>query len=944
MATLFVGAIGAAVGSAFGPGGAWKGFQIGTAVGSIIDANENRAGTSGLLSDLRASGSQYGAAIPRVWGKGKAPGNVIWVKTDVAGNTLVEHTVSSGGKKGGTSSASYTATFAVAFAEGSILCPDGGFVTRTILPKRLWADDKVVYDWTDSTNQKLTLAWYPGSESQTQDATMVAALGASATPAYRGLAYAVINDMPLGDFGNRIPNLVLEYDTDAVTVGSLIGDLCRMAGLTTGELDLGAGTSAITGYVLAGRGPLDGAVEEILQAKGADLAEIDGVLRLVARGGDAVLTIAESDLGFFTRQGTETPQAPKIERSLVDGAALPQAVTVEYVDQDRSFDQSSQTFELHEAATNQITTLRSGLAMSATEALRLAATLAQTAWLEAESQERLTLPLGYLVLAPADPILVSCEGALLRRRIVRMRLSGESHIELEVVADDPAVLTQTAVADTGAVTIATSPPPTGKVSPSTFRLYSGIELSDADATSPGFYVWANGDSAWRGGDVYLSLDGTTYQLVGHVGRRGTFGTADGALASASGLDTTNQPTVTLAMGGPLANCAEKELYNGVNRAYMGAELLGFEHASLVSGADWRLSTLLRGQRSSPTSGHSAGEIFALCDGAQIRIPVDPSSIGEVVDVKVLSTGEALVDVTAQSITIAAPHSPYQTNNAPVAPTSVAAVATAYNASGAESLTFEARFAAAPQAVQTYDWESSTDAGATWSGITNTGTRFTAPAFSSGSMMARCRAVSGMGAVSGWTQSANQAFVAPPNATATAPDSVLVAISYVNATEVLTFRAIYTASVPSPGQTYQSQVSYDGGATWLGPDGTSGSTWNGATVAQTITSGTIRMRFRAVAEVGGAVSAWVQSAGQTYAPPPIGVISNLAIREAPSGAIDGSNKTFVLLHTPATATERLALNGVLLQPGASNDYTISAATITMAAAPVAGDDLLCDYYY
>ncbi len=71
-------------------------------------------------------------------------------------------------------------------------------------------------------------------------------------------------------------------------------------------------------------------------------------------------------------------------------------------------------------------------------------------------------------------------------------------------------------------------------------------------------------------------------------------------------------------------------------------------------------------------------------------------------------------------------------------------------------------------------------------------------------------------------------------------------------------------------------------------------------------------------------------------------SNFVTRETPAGSINGSNTAFTLANTPTAGTEHLYLNGLLLEPGGGNDYTISGATITMAAAPVSGDKLRCSY--
>lgn len=68
------------------------------------------------------------------------------------------------------------------------------------------------------------------------------------------------------------------------------------------------------------------------------------------------------------------------------------------------------------------------------------------------------------------------------------------------------------------------------------------------------------------------------------------------------------------------------------------------------------------------------------------------------------------------------------------------------------------------------------------------------------------------------------------------------------------------------------------------------------------------------------------------------------RETPSGAVNGSNTSFVLSNTPFTGSEEVFLNGLLQDAGAGNDYTISGDTITMLSAPLTGDKLRVNYIF
>lgn len=71
-------------------------------------------------------------------------------------------------------------------------------------------------------------------------------------------------------------------------------------------------------------------------------------------------------------------------------------------------------------------------------------------------------------------------------------------------------------------------------------------------------------------------------------------------------------------------------------------------------------------------------------------------------------------------------------------------------------------------------------------------------------------------------------------------------------------------------------------------------------------------------------------------------ANLVVRETPSGLVNGSNTSYTLANTPVASTEEVFLNGLLQEPGAGNDYTISGATITYLTAPLTGDRLRVSY--
>lgn len=67
------------------------------------------------------------------------------------------------------------------------------------------------------------------------------------------------------------------------------------------------------------------------------------------------------------------------------------------------------------------------------------------------------------------------------------------------------------------------------------------------------------------------------------------------------------------------------------------------------------------------------------------------------------------------------------------------------------------------------------------------------------------------------------------------------------------------------------------------------------------------------------------------------------REVPTGTMNGSNTVFTLANTPVSGTEMVFVDGILMNAGALNDYTISTNSITFAVAPVSTDVILVTYW-
>lgn len=223
MATIALSALGRAAGTLLlGPLGAVIGQAAGGLLGAAVDSTLIRSGQGARgprLSDLDVQTSTEGKAIPRVYGRARIAGQVIWA------TRYEEETVTSGGKGGPKAeNYKYYGNFAVGLCEGPI--------------------DRIGRVWADGTLldlETVTMRVHLGTEDQAPDSLILARQGTD-VPAYRGLAYVVFERLPLDDFGNRLPQLTFEV----IRVVDTLERKIRGVTLIPGSTEFGYATTAVT--------------------------------------------------------------------------------------------------------------------------------------------------------------------------------------------------------------------------------------------------------------------------------------------------------------------------------------------------------------------------------------------------------------------------------------------------------------------------------------------------------------------------------------------------------------------------------------------------------------------------------------------------------------------------------------------------------------------------
>ena len=301
MATLVLQVAGSVIGDLIaGPIGALVGQVAGAVAGSAIDQqifgrSRGRSVQGPRLKSLEGLSSTEGAPIPRVYGRVRVGGQIIWA-------TRFEETVTrvsqkaAGGKGGGAKSTvttyNYFANFAVGLCEGQIA-----------LLRRVWADGKEI------DISKLTLRLYKGSETQSADPLIVVKQGAGNAPAYRGLAYVVFEHLPLADYGNRIPQLSFEIVKPVAGLAQMI----RAVDLIPGATEFGYSVGAVTRTIEAG--VTTGENRNLLSGGSNWTASLDALQALCPNLVSVALVVAW--FGDDLRCGSCTV-APRVESAVKD--------------------------------------------------------------------------------------------------------------------------------------------------------------------------------------------------------------------------------------------------------------------------------------------------------------------------------------------------------------------------------------------------------------------------------------------------------------------------------------------------------------------------------------------------------------------------------------------------------------------------------------------------
>jgi hypothetical protein len=654
-------------------------WVIGTATTRVYTSPDSITWTSRTTP---ASGVDFIAHNGLMWVAGRAASTQmmysfdgeVWVESafpsasqwrDVAWNGSVWVAIAQGGQLAVSSDGVSWAAGSVGFGTGWSRIASNG--TRFVAVQNGVAGAGYSADglsWTSTTlaaSQYLGLAWTgdiwlavgnsnTAARSLDNGATwIVTTIGGPVGNSARGIAVA--NGIAVAGPVTGSPGAFSVFRFDiitpgAVTLSSIVSDLCLRAGLEATDIDVTALTATVDGYAIGQQIATRSAIEPLQRAFFFDAIESDAKIVFRPRGGASVAAIAADDLAAASA-GDALPDDLSMTRQ--QEPELPAVVSVVYIDKDADYQQNTQQAQRITTLSTQQTGVELAIAMTGDRARAIVETLMYDAWTQRQKYNFRTSR-EYAAVEPGDVVTIVRNGTTHTLRMQRKVESRSGVIEWEAVAEEASVYTQSAPGGAGSAVDGTV-----RAAPATILVPMDIATLRDQDDDLAFYAAACGSAdGWRGAVVYRSTDsGASFDQSVALTAEATIGYTVNALANYTGsphmFDQSTLLTVSL-FAGALSSATEEAVLNGANFLAIGFEILQFKSAVLISPNTYQLSSLLRGRRGTEwaISSHSAaGERVVLLEASTIRRITSDLTTPRLY--KPVTIGRTVQETAAQSI-------------------------------------------------------------------------------------------------------------------------------------------------------------------------------------------------------------------------------------------------------------------------------------------------------
>ena len=545
--------------------------------------------------------------------------------------------------------------YAVAYASGNYTLykydiNNYSIIDNVTLPGRVYvhaeADDTLVYRYGNSV--------YRAINGDISGFVLVGTLVSIVSDYYVGIAtsnvYYAINSQT-----STIQTMTVGLlNQGAEQLDGVVLRILEQSGLTSAQYDVTAlASDTVRGYTVGRPMAMRGALEPLQTAYHFDLAERDGKIVAVKRGGASVITIPEDDIGM-----AETPDGVKLKLTRHNDTELPSEVQISYSDLDNDHQAGTQYARSLTARHSNIRQISLHLVMTSQEAARLAEVVLNAARYTGRHTLEFALSYEYARLGPADVVTVPGYGVNWTARIGQSDL-GMPGINQISASPEIAALYASILSGSDATGIGQS---IGLTGTTTLTLLDCCMLRATD-TGMAWYLGLSGSvDTWPGGAAYKSSDGgATWTVAANATRTqaASLGSATTALPTADCRvwDKTNTLTVRMQASAILSNATETAVLDGANAALLGAhgrwELIQWLTATLNGDGTYTLSNLLRGRNGTEhaAAGHAVGDAFVVPSATTIQqLDVAASELDAARDFKAVTVGQMLEAVGSSSAT------------------------------------------------------------------------------------------------------------------------------------------------------------------------------------------------------------------------------------------------------------------------------------------------------
>jgi len=525
--------------------------------------------------------------------------------------------------------------------------------------------------------------FYQGTDLQEASDIILKTEADGEVPGFRGMAYQMLQQWDLSTyFGNQVPPIIeaiIEPD-QFMSLSQAVVRICERAQARDLKFDtLGVNSIPFEGYWTQGAIPTVTALQPLMTAFQIAAQERNDTVCFFNIENSDLVQIENgaqfSDLGVTS--GAGTPFAgDKIKITQRDVSDLPTSIGVTHQDPDQQYAQGFQFFKQRQPSPlpsiNEQNLNLDNIVLSRKQARNLAGTIMRRAWVNSTALE-FQLPVAYLELLENDLVtLTTDDGQDFTARILRREVGNNFVVNVYAVVEDVSLAVRgSPVQGPSSLVVGTTEAQTPEP-----RIIDLPPLLDFDAFVPGYYVGASSPS-WQGATVYESRDGgSNWTQVATLNTQCGMGTLTSSLASGTpgdGIgsvtyDTTNSFTVAVDNLGPdgfIVTTTNAKVEAGENWMLVqdgtNWEILGARDVTDNGDGSYTFSHLLRGLRgtydSAATTKAAGAKVTFLYLARQYEalklVPVNlsASSLPLTVQIKVVGTGQALIDVAAETVTI-----------------------------------------------------------------------------------------------------------------------------------------------------------------------------------------------------------------------------------------------------------------------------------------------------